>query len=47
MPHPSMQDKLVTRKVQDCGQMLGITLSDHIIIGDNRYFSFKEERLLI
>ena len=46
VPLPSTQDKLVTRKIQECGEMLGIHLSDHIIIGDNQYFSFKEENLL-
>lgn len=45
-PLPSTQDKLVTRKIQECGEMLGIHLSDHIIIGDNQYFSFKEKNLL-
>lgn len=46
VPLPSTQDKLVTRKVQECGELMGIHLSDHIIIGDNQYFSFKEENLL-
>lgn len=46
VPYPSAQDKIVTRKVKECGDMIGIHLSDHIIIGDNQYFSFKEEDLL-
>ena len=46
-PLPSVQDKLVTRKIQECGELLGVHLSDHIIIGDNQYFSFKEENLLL
>lgn len=46
IPLPSAQDKLVTRRIQECGELLGIHLSDHIIIGDNQYFSFKEENLL-
>ena len=45
-PSPSTQDKLATLRVQECGELLGIHLSDHIIIGDNQYFSFKEEHLL-
>lgn len=45
-PMPSLQDKIVTRKIQECGDLLGISLSDHIIIGDNQYFSFKEKNLL-
>lgn len=46
VPIPSVQDKLVTKRVWDCGELIGIHLSDHIIIGDNKYFSFKEENLL-
>ena len=46
VPLPSTQDKLVTKKIQECGELMGIHLSDHIIIGDNQYFSFKEENLL-
>ena len=46
IPMPSAQDKIVTRRIQECGELMGIQLSDHIIIGDNRYFSFKEENLL-
>lgn len=45
-PKPSLQDKLVTRRIQECGELLGVGLSDHIIIGDNQYFSFKEKNLL-
>lgn len=45
-PDPSLQDRLVTRRIQECGELLGVKLSDHIIIGDNQYFSFKEENLL-
>lgn len=46
IPIPSTQDRLVTKRVKECGELLGIHLSDHIIIGDNQYFSFKEENLL-
>ncbi len=45
-PKPSLQDKLVTRRIQECGELIGVHLSDHIIIGDNQYFSFKEKNLL-
>lgn len=42
---PSVEDQRVTARVKECGDMLGIRLVDHIIIGDNQYFSFKEEGL--
>ena len=45
-PCPSNQDVLVTEKLWECGELLGIRLSDHIIIGDNKYYSFREKGLL-
>lgn len=45
-PAPSEEDCIVTGKVREAGQILEIRLLDHIIIGDRRYFSFCENRLL-
>lgn len=45
-PEPSREDILVTRKIKACGELLDILLMDHIIIGDNRYFSFREQDIL-
>jgi len=42
-PTPSMADRLLTRRLAVAGDMLGIELADHIILGDGAYFSFKEE----
>ncbi len=44
-PEPSEADIKVTRRVTESGSMLGIALADHIIIGDNRYMSFRENGL--
>ncbi len=41
-PTPSNEDHLVTNRIKEAGELLGILLLDHIIIGDNRYISFKE-----
>ena len=41
-PHPSREDFLMTRRLYHCGQLLGIALLDHIIIGDQCYVSFQE-----
>lgn len=41
-PEASNADIQITERVFDTGKMLDIQLLDHIIIGDNRYFSFKE-----
>lgn len=45
-PNPSEDDVLTTDRICECGELLGIPLIDHIIIGDGRYFSFKEKNLL-
>ena len=45
-PEPSQDDILLTVKVREGGDILGIPLLDHIIIGDMQYYSFREEGLL-
>lgn len=45
-PAPSEADIQVTQRVMESGSILGIALADHIIIGDNRYMSFRENGLL-
>jgi len=41
-PQPSEADHRVTRRMKEAGDILQITLIDHIIIGNGRWFSFKE-----
>jgi DNA repair protein RadC len=41
-PSPTIDDLDVTRRLAAAGEILGILVLDHIIVGDNRYFSFKE-----
>lgn len=39
----SKEDEEITKRLQKCGEILGIELVDHIVIGDDdKYFSFKE-----
>ena len=45
-PTPSKTDILLTKRVKEAGDLIGIELLDHIIIGDNCYFSFAEKELL-
>lgn len=45
-PRPSTADQNVTLRLKECGSIIGIPLMDHIIIGDNQYFSFKEHNIL-
>lgn len=41
-PTPSKTDRELTRNVSELGAKMDIPLLDHIIIGDNRYISFRE-----
>ncbi|MEG0050557.1 MAG: DNA repair protein RadC [Terrisporobacter sp.] len=43
---PSKEDKNVTKRLKECGELVGIEVIDHIIIGDGIYFSFKENMLI-
>lgn len=43
---PSREDIRSTKRVQEAGELLGITLSDHIIIGEHSYVSFREKNYL-
>ncbi len=45
-PTPSRDDVLTTKRISECGLLIGIELLDHIIIGNNCYVSFQEENLL-
>lgn len=45
-PTPSRDDILLTKRVKDAGDLIGIELLDHIIIGNNCYISFAEEKLM-
>jgi DNA repair protein RadC len=41
-PTPSGDDVQLTRRLGDAGTLLGIDVLDHIIVGDGRYYSFKQ-----
>ena len=43
---PSEQDKILTRDLVIASSALIIRVFDHIIIGDNQYFSFADEGLI-
>lgn len=45
-PVPSENDFKVTERIRKVGLLTDIPLLDHIIIGDNQYFSFKESKLM-
>ena len=48
-PKPSIQDFKSTKRIYDAGQLIGIPLDDHIIIGCNEnldFYSFYKERIM-
>jgi len=45
-PKPSQTDKEITRNLVSAGTVMQIKVLDHLIIGDNRYFSFADEGLI-
>ena len=45
-PEPSHDDILLTERVKKAGELIGIELLDHIIIGDKCFISFRREEIL-
>ena len=41
-PTPSSEDINITKRVIRAGQIVGIEILDHVIIGDGSFYSFKE-----
>lgn len=45
--NPSKEDISITKRLKECGELMGINLIDHIIIGDNnRFISLKEKGII-
>lgn len=45
-PTPSSEDLAITRRLREAGEILGLKVLDHIIVGDGEYLSFVERGLL-
>lgn len=45
-PEPSKEDINITKRLIKAGEIIGIEVLDHIIIGDGNYFSLKENSLI-
>lgn len=45
-PTPSKEDINITNRLIESGNILGIKVLDHIVIGDNKYISFKERNII-
>ena len=46
-PTPSRADRELTRNVREMGERIGITLLDHVVIGDNCHVSFRENKWFV
>ena len=42
-PTPSPEDVAMTRRLIEAGELVGIDVLDHLVIGDNRFISLKEQ----
>ena len=42
-PQPSSEDMAVTRQLVFAGKVMGMVVHEHIIVGDNHYFSFADQ----
>ncbi len=42
-PEPSKEDILLTRRLISAGKIIGISVLDHIIIGDGRWYSMRQD----
>jgi DNA repair protein RadC len=45
-PQPSREDRAVTLRLAEAGELLGIRLLDHLIVGETSYWSFADEGTL-
>ena len=43
---PSSEDSKLTRDLDAAGKIIGINVLDHVVIGENGFFSFREQGLL-
>ncbi len=42
-PTPSTEDRTLTTRLREAGELLGIRLLDHLILGDDRLYSFADQ----
>ncbi len=45
-PEPSEADLEITKRILEAGKILGIDVSDHVMITKNKIFSFKDKKLI-
>jgi len=45
-PAPSQEDIEITRRLKEVGEVMGVRVLDHVVVGHDRYFSFSDRGLL-
>ena len=45
-PAPSREDIDITKRLKDVGDVMGVRVLDHVVIGHDRYFSFNDKGML-
>jgi DNA repair protein RadC len=45
-PEPSQEDLEITKRLVDAAKILGIEVTDHIIVTKSNFFSFKEQKII-
>jgi len=45
-PAPSPEDMEITRRLKEVGDVMGIRVLDHVVVGHDRYFSFSDRGVL-
>ena len=45
-PAPSPEDMEITRRLKEVGEVMGIRVLDHVVVGHDRYFSFSDKGML-
>jgi DNA repair protein RadC len=45
-PAPSPEDMEITRRLKEVGEVMGIRVLDHVVVGHDRYFSFSDRGVL-
>ena len=41
-PEPSVDDRLLTKRLSECGDLLGIRVLDHLVVGSEGHYSFRD-----
>jgi DNA repair protein RadC len=45
-PAPSQEDIEITRRLKEVGDLMGVRVLDHVVIGLDRYYSFSDKGML-